>query len=185
MSIRPKSLLAALALCLTATGLVTGAAHARTTQAVDLPGLVTQAKERAHWEHPGADFYGAEAEFDSPIMDPRGVKRWALNSFPARDEHDDEDRTGFSYVYTVDGEFVEEREWEWRFGIEVVEEFGMDQFEAHAIVRRAGYRGPFTELYLAQPLVPGSEPTYYFCFSHEVVGVGAHSREVFDDLFSC
>ncbi|MFE2754889.1 hypothetical protein ACFXGA_23090 [Actinosynnema sp. NPDC059335] len=184
MSIRPKSLLTALALCLAATGLVTGAAQARTTQAVDLPGLVAQAKERAAWEHPGADFFGADAEFDSPIWEPRGVERWALNFFPAREE-DDERRTGFSYVYTVDGEFIGEREWAWRFGIQVVEEFALDQFQALDILRDAGYRGPFTQLYLAQPLVPRSQPTYYFCFSHEVAGVGAHSHQVFRDLLSC
>ncbi|CCH33490.1 hypothetical protein ABZ816_23205 [Actinosynnema sp. NPDC047251] len=152
---------------------------------VGLPTIVDAAKDKAALKYPQARFFGAEAELDQPpVSGVEGIEGWAVNfSDPSHPSG------GFSYIYDIRGEYVETVIWQPGVGIEAVEPFTMIEDKALAALRGSGVTEPFSELYLAQPVVPDSEPIYYFCVVRgdegQVTGVGTRSLEVFPDLFGC
>ncbi|NUT49457.1 MAG: hypothetical protein HOV94_19425 [Saccharothrix sp.] len=182
MTARRTSLVAALALCLSLAGPAATAQARTTAEAVGLPIIVESAEQRAAAEYPAAKFHGARAKFGTPLWDPRDVRAWSVDFYPGPGGP----KWGFSYLYSAEGRFQSTAAWRKGVGNDPVAKFTMTQFEAFDLVRAAGYRThPFTQLYLSQPRVLDPEPIYYFCFDHEVVGVGATTSKVFKNLFRC
>ncbi|QUQ62922.1 hypothetical protein [Kutzneria sp. CA-103260] len=156
---------------------------AGSTQVSELPQLVRKAMERAEREYPGAVFYGANGSLVGPTVDPDDVREWAMR-FVSREAENEFD---FQYVYSPDGEYVRTEPWTRGLGIQPVEPFSMSQKDAAGVLSEAGYRGKFDQLYLSQPLVPRSEPIYYFCLvtDGQLAGVGTRTSRVYPDLFPC
>jgi hypothetical protein len=153
------------------------------TGVVGLPEIVQLGKEKARHDYPGAVFYGAEGYLQERTTNPDDVSQWQLN-FADREGDQEFD---FQYIYSPDGQYLATGHWDRPLGIEPVRGFSLTQEHAVRLLRSAGHTGKFDQLYLAQPVVPNSEPIYYFCLVDEgqTVGVGTHTHKVYNNLFPC
>jgi len=179
--------LLALVLCTLFLGVAavpaTAAAGRSASDTLGLPEIVRLAKEKAEQEYPGSVFYGAEVLLDQPTTNPDDVSEWRLNF--TNDEGGSE--FDYAYVYSSGGQYLTTEPWNRPLGIERVEHFSLTQQHAARLLREAGHTGNFDHLYVAQPVIPRSEPFYYFCLVDEgkIVGVGTHTHKVYSNLFPC
>lgn len=172
--------MAAIVLSALFAGLIAApAASARVAEAIELPTLVQSAKQ----SYANADFYGADAVLPGPISDPEGVIEWHLRFV----SHEEGIESDFQLDYSAEGVYLRTEPWHRGLGIQVIEDFAMTQDSALRQLRSHGYAGGFSTLYLSQPLVPNSQPTYYFCMTktHSLVGVGARTHAIFPLPYHC
>lgn len=126
-----------------------------------LPQVVQEAVNRAQQEHPGAQFYGADAVLPRPTSDPKDVQSWWVR-FRARDTSN-----SFQYKYATDGRYQATQPWKLPLGIKAVSSFKMTEEQAHALALEHGHTGQFKALYFGEPVTVQAHPTYWFCIPGE------------------
>ncbi|MFD8708188.1 hypothetical protein ACFV1W_37360 [Kitasatospora sp. NPDC059648] len=123
--------------------------------------ILREAVNRAHHEHPDAQFYGAQAVLPLPTTHPQDVRAWWIH-FRAKDP-----AKSFEYRYATNGQYQGTQPWKTPIGIRAVSGFTLTESQAHDLAVRQGHTGAFKALYLSEPVVEQPHPTYYFCIPSE------------------
>ncbi|MFH9347604.1 hypothetical protein [Kitasatospora sp. NPDC017646] len=123
--------------------------------------ILREAVNRAHHEHPDAQFYGADAVLPRPTTNPQDIRAWMIH-FRTKDP-----AKSFEYTYATNGQYQGRQSWKPPLGLGAVSAFTMTESQAHELAARHGHTGAFKALYLNEPVVQRPHPTYYFCIPGE------------------
>ncbi|MFF3003211.1 hypothetical protein ACFVTF_10425 [Kitasatospora sp. NPDC057940] len=123
--------------------------------------IVREAKVKAQQEHPGSQFYDADAVLLAPTTNPNDVQAWWIR-FRAKGSE-----PSFEYKYSTTGQYQSTQPWSVPIGIQAISSFTMTEVQAHDLAVKAGHTGAFKPLYLNEPVVQNPHPTYYFCIPSE------------------